>query len=203
MRVTAAKSNVATKNPAANPAPNFKSCATHHINTANPRIPKALPSQLCKGNAVCVDLKICEGGWVRNACNGGQAKANNNQMPANNPCIAGITPAAGKSVPSNPPSPRIMSDCAPQPISVPDTEPNRPTIKNSPSRIVVTLRWVAPKQRITAMLCRWRWLKRLAASATATAAIKTASIATSAKNCCARSSDRRISGRPDSTETIF
>ncbi|MFY0522312.1 hypothetical protein ACN28I_03540 [Archangium gephyra] len=72
-------------------------------------------------------------------------------------------------------------------------------MSSSPPWVPTSVRWLAPRHRITAVLDRCRSLCRRAAMATATAASTTDTNAARLKKRSARSSAERISGRASFT----
>ena len=85
--------------------------------------------------------------------------------------------------------------CSANAIATPSALANRPSSTISPTWMPTSVRWLAPRQRITAAPDRWRSLCRRAAIATATAASTTDTSAARPRKRPARSSAERISGR--------
>ncbi len=79
--------------------------------------------------------------------------------------------------------------------ATPSTLANTPSSSISPTWMATSVRWLAPRQRITAAPDRWRALWRRAAIATATAASTTDTSAARPRKRLARVSAERISGR--------
>ena len=169
--------------------------AFHHSNAAMPAKPVSATSQALGSVASRSRRSTRSADTRRSDSTGGAPNASSTTMPTPRPCNAGNHPAGGidndKLRSSQPPT----NHCNPNAIPTPSALANTPSSSISPTWIPTSVRWLAPRQRITAAPDRWRSLCRRAAIATATAASTTDTSAARSRKRPARSSAERISGR--------
>ena len=175
--------------------PSVADPAFHHTSAAMPAKPASSTAHAAGSTRSRSRRNTRSADTRRSASTGGAAKASSTTIPTARPCSAGSQPAGGIDRPSASCSHAPTAHCSANATATPSADAISPSSSISPTWIPTRVRWLAPRQRITAAPDRCRSPWRRAAIATATAASTTDTSAARPRKRPARSSAERTSGR--------